>query len=147
MRLVGNGYPEFLIAERIRSRLSCTAASQRPTIVQEGIPAWTSTSMSTRSATSQVRVRDWRVIIGEKVKPYQPSTNRKGKTPENGSRKLPRAWESGSIQENYDSRTHHHRSRRLNSRCRTQCNHPCSCSKSGELRPSRYSLTGFWGSR
>ena len=43
----GNSNPEFLIAERTRSRLSRTVASGRPTIVKWGSPNDTSTSICT----------------------------------------------------------------------------------------------------
>jgi site-specific DNA recombinase len=47
MRCGGNSKPEFLIAERTRSRLSRTVASGRPTIEKWGSPNETSTSMWT----------------------------------------------------------------------------------------------------
>ena len=47
MRWWGNSNPEFLMAERTRSRLSRTVASGKPTIVKWGSPNDTSTSMCT----------------------------------------------------------------------------------------------------
>ena len=47
IRCGGNSKPEFLIAERTRSRLSRTVASGSPTIVKCGRPNETSTSICT----------------------------------------------------------------------------------------------------
>ncbi len=50
MRREGNSYAELTMAARTRSRLSCTAASGRPTIVNAGAAATTSASISTGKA-------------------------------------------------------------------------------------------------
>ena len=51
MRCWGNSYPEFRMALRMRSRLSRTLASGRPTTVKAGRPNDTSTSMVTGEAS------------------------------------------------------------------------------------------------
>lgn len=47
MRRDGNWYEEFTIAARTRSRLSCTAASGRPTTLKAGAAGTTSASTTT----------------------------------------------------------------------------------------------------
>ena len=58
-RRIGKTQPEFLTAERTRSRASCTAASGSPTTVNAGKPkpmsASTSTSAPSSPTTAQVR--------------------------------------------------------------------------------------------
>ena len=48
MRFCGNSKPEFVIAERTRSRASRTALSASPTIVNAGRPMRMSASTHTR---------------------------------------------------------------------------------------------------
>ena len=54
----GRSYPQFLMADLTRSRLSRTAVSGRPTIWVWGIPMWTSTSTTTGRASTPQGVAD-----------------------------------------------------------------------------------------
>ena len=51
MRSIGNSRPELRMAARTRSRLSRTVASGRPTVLNEGSPEVTSTSMKMVAAS------------------------------------------------------------------------------------------------